>query len=224
MKNSIQPLTLMLAVIILSCTSPLTAKEDLPDTMVYEYDDYSYWVGYSHLVADIRNNGEIAIDYSVSKNSEFPDSSIGPFDSSFEATYLDVFEDWNDLFASTINATNMKNWNTSRYQSTPAMCDGGGINQILSLNWTSEIVVVEHIVDNDSCSGTRTNKSSSDILIQLDHVHDFIINLVNERGTPTSPSNGLTVPFVNQKTGFVIPLSLIGLVVQKKIKKWRSNY
>lgn len=218
MKNSLQFLTVILVFIVLSGSSPLIAQEELPNSMVYEYDYYSYWVGFSHLVANISDNGEISIDYSVNKNSEFTGASIGPFDSSFEMTYSNAFDDWNDLFASSINSSDMINWSTTRYQSNLTMCDGGGMNQILTLNWDIDTVLVEHIVDNDSCSGTRTNKSSSDIIIQLDHIHDFIIDLVNDRGTPASTENGLTVPFVDKKTVFVIPLGLLVLIIQRKTK------
>ncbi|MHA2503711.1 MAG: hypothetical protein ACXAE3_12670 [Candidatus Kariarchaeaceae archaeon] len=184
----VRSMTLLFLLVILSLSSPVAAE--YPTNLDYSYSWFSYWCGSTLLEAEFRE-GDVTIDYEVFGSSGYCD--IQPFNESFTLTLDNVYVDIDELFASSIDSTELHNWSTTYGTRDEAWCDGGGYSKEMTMYFPGETHTVEDLLDNDSCSGGYTIKSHDDIQIQLDFLHNLVINLI-EGAQETTTTGSLSVP------------------------------
>ncbi|OLS24575.1 MAG: hypothetical protein HeimC2_22200 [Candidatus Heimdallarchaeota archaeon LC_2] len=177
-----------------------------PTSIAYSHHTFSYWSGQSTLTGVYYEDNRFLINYGLS-TSELGQESAEPYNNDFD---ISGNYDFHSLM-SAINISNAHKFQTWRYNGLIGICDGGGFSKELTIGFEERKLELEYIVDNDSCSSTRTVYSESTIGEIIDTLDSTTREIVNNANIQTQDEKLVNFQF----WGF----SFIVLIILKRIKK-----
>ena len=135
---------------------------------------------------------------------------IQPFTEEFDLVIDNFYTDAEELFQDNVDGDELESWSTTYATREVAMCDGGGYSKIMTLHLDTGSLVLEDLLDDDSCSGGYTVKSHNGIQIQIDYLHNMVLALANG-STSTTTTDPLPAPFT-------IYLALPLIILMRRIR------
>lgn len=189
-------------------------SNDVIDSFYYSMYKASAWTGYYKLEAWFSSNQTVHIKYALKASTSI---NLSEGEGSKYFLYVNEFDknvqggNW-DYYANLIRGVN--NWNYDTYMGQP-MCDGGiFIKEIKLYKSGSEVKSSIHRIDRESCSGKDLIPQNSNVIILMEKIHDYLLELV-ESNQLTASDTQICTPAFNV-TFFILSVFVLSLILNKR--------